>query len=449
MRNQEKQSIIMAGVILGMMGAIMFGYSLRKVPATPQQATSSRQNFRLVNPDMAKESWLERGQRSLDELSRTVRDIEGRLKIMESQGSGTGAVSAPVAPGGYAPGSPQEREARLKQDLAKLGVTPVVKGGDLYPPSPVPPAVTGEVKPKPFTPEELGISRTPPPQPQAAEAARQVQPVTGQSRNIMGIFDFTKKKIEVAPESPPDPSSIGKDGTNYAETENFYTPGGSFFKVSLLTGLDAPSGPSSKSQPHPLLLRIQDLSWLPNELRQNVTGCFVMCEGYGDLSTERAFIRRLNISCVNKENRNVLDEALVGYVTDTDGKLGLRGRVVSKQGAYLARALIAGFIEGVAKGFDTSVSTTVVTGGGVVTTDEIEGFSDGFKKGMSSGISKAAKELSDFYLEGAEQLYPVIEINALRHATFIITEGKRFSFNKVIQIPRNKITSMAIEDEHL
>jgi conjugal transfer pilus assembly protein TraB len=400
---------------------------------------------------MAKESWLERGQRDLDELTRMIRDLEGRLRTVESGSPARGGVT-PVAPGGFTPGSPQEREARLKQDLAKLGVTPVERGGDLYPPSPVPPAVTGEVKPKPFTPEELGISRTPP-SPAPSEPTRQVlpAPVTGQARNIMGIFDFTKKKSEPAPEAPPDPDTIGKDGTNYSETENFYTPGGSFFKVSLLTGLDAPSGPSSRGQPHPLLLRIQDLSWLPNELRQNVTGCFVMCEGYGDLSTERAFIRGLNIACVNKENKNVLDEPLVGYVADTDGKLGLRGRVVSKQGSYLARALVAAFIEGVAKGFDTSVSTTVVTGGGVVTTDEIEGFSDGFKKGMSSGISKAAKELSDFYLEGAEQLYPVIEVNALRHGTFIITEGKRFSFNKTIQIPlsKNKQIKNGSVDENL
>ena len=42
-------------------------------------------------------------------------------------------------------------------------------------------------------------------------------------------------------------------------------PSPGFFEVSLLTGLDAPTGNKAKNQPSPLALRVQDLAWLPNE----------------------------------------------------------------------------------------------------------------------------------------------------------------------------------------
>lgn len=413
---------------------------------------AATKDFILPKPDMAKESWLERGQRELDAqrnklraLEETVKNFEKRIESLPQGGT---EKAGPTVPGGGGNSdSAQEREAKLMSDLSKLGITRVERSGELYPLSPVQPAAQGDVKPKPFTADELGIARTPvdgtdKAAPQSARPVIEKDKGLSGPKNVMGVYDFSPKKVEAAPLAAPAPGTVGKDGTNYSETENFYTPGGSFLKVSLLTGLDAPTGPSASTQPHPVLLRIQDLSWLPNELRQNVTGCFIMAQSYGDLSVERAYIRGMNLSCVNKDNKKVLDEEIKGFTADTDGKLGMRGRVVSKQGQFLARALTAAFIEGIAKGFDTSVNTTVVTGGGVVTTNEIDGFGDGFKKGMSSGINKAASKLSEFYLKSAEQIFPIIEVNARRHATFVISEGKRFSFNKEIMIEQAKTKEM-------
>ena len=52
-----------------------------------------------------------------------------------------------------------------------------------------------------------------------------------------------------------------------------FTSFGAFFEVQLLMGLDAPRG-KAKSSPSPILFRIQNLAWLPNEVKQNVLGCF-------------------------------------------------------------------------------------------------------------------------------------------------------------------------------
>lgn len=439
----KRKTLMLTGVGVGLVVVLMVYYytqgggsgKARKEPV----ATSK--NYQFPKTDIAKQVWTEHGQRQLNlheteikNLRQTVANLESILSELKKNG-GEAGQGAPA--GGYAPGSAQEREAKLSDDLKKMGVVPVEKSGDIYPPSPVPPAVAGKVVSA--EPEPDGVAKAP------AEAAPQVRYTATQpvQPRIMGIYNFAKQSAPNADLETSKAMGGGEaENAKYADTENFYTPGGSFFKVYILTGLEAPAGPTSSGKPLPALLRIQDLSWLPNEVRQNVTGCFVMGESYGDLATERAYIRGINISCVNKDNKTVLDEELMGYVADTDGKLGLRGRVVSKQGQFLARGIWASFIEGVAKGFDNSTNTTVVTSGYGTgtssTTNDIDNFGDGFRRGMSSGLSKTASKLSEFYMKSAEQLYPVIEINAKRNATFVISEGKRFSFNKLIMIEQKK-----------
>jgi conjugal transfer pilus assembly protein TraB len=46
-----------------------------------------------------------------------------------------------------------------------------------------------------------------------------------------------------------------------------YVPSGSFFRAALLGGLDAPTGGQAQSNPHPVLMRVQDNAFLPNRYR--------------------------------------------------------------------------------------------------------------------------------------------------------------------------------------
>ena len=432
--SRKRKNLMLGSVSVVLVVGLLIFYQNQEstVQAQKREQDNKKKDFILPNPDMAKESWLEQGQKKLSEQDRRIRDLEDKLKQVETkqdqQPQGPTAVAVP--------GSAAEREAKLVNDFKRLGATPTQKGAELYPPSPVKPAVPAEAVPQPpETPENLGISKTPTPNASPKGPIREPQPIIDQKsleppKSVMGVYHFSQKPVQTSEQAAANtPAQVEGPGN-----ENFYTPTGAFFKTILLTGLDAPAGPSSQSAPHPVLLRIQDLSWLPNQLRQNVMGCFVMGESYGDLSTERAYIRGLNLSCVNKDNQNVLDEEIQGYLADSDGKLGLRGRVVSKQGQFLLRALTANFIEAVAKGFDTSANTTIVTPGGSVSTSEVDGFGSGFKQGMSSGFSKTSEKLSEFYLKSAERLFPIIEIGSNRSATFVITKGKRFSFDKEIMV---------------
>ena len=63
--------------------------------------------------------------------------------------------------------------------------------------------------------------------------------------------------------------------------------------------------------------------------------------GYGDISAERAYIRTENLSCVRHDGRT-LEVKIHGSIFGEDGKVGVRGRLVSKQGRDPRNALIAG-----------------------------------------------------------------------------------------------------------
>ena len=127
-----------------------------------------------------------------------------------------------------------------------------------------------------------------------------------------------------------------------------YLPSGAFTRAILLGGLDAPTGGQAQRNPQPVLLRLADNAILPNQFRARVKECFIVGAGYGDVSSERAYIRTESLSCVTRDG-TAIDVPVKGYVAGEDGKAGVRGRLVTKQGQFIARALMVGFLQGAAE----------------------------------------------------------------------------------------------------
>ena len=184
--------------------------------------------------------------------------------------------------------------------------------------------------------------------------------------------------------------------------------------------MDAPTMTQAKSSPLPVLLKVTDLSILPNFFKYDIIDCFLMGEGYGDLTAERAYIRVNNISCIT-DKRQHIDMALQGAVSGEDGKLGLKGEVVTKQGALLARTLIAGFLQGVGESFANQNQIVTSGWGGTTTTKAEQTAQESIQAGMFQGMSNAAEKLADFYLKMADQIAPVIEISAGREVNVVVT----------------------------
>jgi len=208
---------------------------------------------------------------------------------------------------------------------------------------------------------------------------------------------------------------------------SIYIPAGSIITGTLITGMDAPTGKQARQDPHPALLRIKYEAILPNRFRADVRECFALLGGYGDLSSERAYLRGETISCVRKDGQ-IVESSLESFTVGEDGKAGVRGRLVSKQGQMLSKALTAGVIEGFAEAFDRvpvpSLSLQDDTGRQLYQ----QAFStDSMQSGAVAGIGGALDRLAQYYIDQAESMFPVIEIDAGREVEIVLVRGGKLA----------------------
>ena len=199
-------------------------------------------------------------------------------------------------------------------------------------------------------------------------------------------------------------------------------PAGSILRAVFLSGMDAPTGQQARRDPFPALARIKHDAILPNRFRADVRECFLIVAGYGDLPSERAYLRTETITCVRQDG-GAIEVALDGYAVGEDGKAGVRGRVVSKQGALLAKAMLASFVDGFSRLFATVPVTAISTSPGTSTQYQ-QVFSGGALQGAAvGGAGKALDRLATYFLDTAEQMHPVIEIDAGRSVEFVLNRG--------------------------
>ena len=228
----------------------------------------------------------------------------------------------------------------------------------------------------------------------------------------------------------------GRDSTR--DTIDTYLPV-SFTRGILLGGLDAPTGGQSQSNPHPVLIRLSDNAVLPNRFRAEYRECFVIAAGYGDISSERAYLRTENLSCVRRDGAT-LEVKIQGSVYGEDGKVGLRGRLVTKQGQMLANALMAGVVSGIGQGLSTSSTNYSTSALGTVATAS---GSDAYRAGLGAGVGRALDRLAQYYIKLAENTFPVIEIDAGREIDVVITKGVRIPAPTVAQTTTSKPSATA------
>jgi len=230
---------------------------------------------------------------------------------------------------------------------------------------------------------------------------------------------------EQEPQAPGEPGIASFEVSQSASqeeqpnTQTGYVPAGSFVRAALLGGLDAPTGGQAQTNPHPILMRTQDNAFLPNRYRFEIKECFLLASSYGDISSERAFGRLENLSCVKRDG-GAIDIPVKGYVVGEDGKAGMRGRLISKQGQVLANALLAGIGSGIGKAFQANSLTQSISPLG--TTNTVTA-GQALQNGIGTGVGDALDRLSKYYIDLAEKLFPVIEIDAGRTIEVVFTKG--------------------------
>jgi conjugal transfer pilus assembly protein TraB len=314
----------------------------------------------------------------------------------------------------------------LRQDMLKRGNEPAggVAGAGAQaaqnglnltlPPPPTPPA---SIAPQAVVSTP---SLTPPPAPSSMGfASTNDAPAAAPKRTPARSF--------IPPEIAADAASKQEQVVDEMEANERkgFLPAGSFADATLISGVEAFTGGTAQQQPQPIVIRLDANAVLPNAANYQIKGCHVLASVWGDMSAERVFGRLATLTCVDTSNRLVLSEEVEGVLVDSDGKNGIRGQLLDRQGAKLARSLLAGFAQGVSSAFGSAQSTTTQTAFGL--TSAMVG-SNAIKAGGYNGASTAAQQLADFYLKQAEATMPVIAVDAGRKVSVLFTKSKALKF---------------------
>ena len=394
-----KKKVVRTIIIVGLMVFGIAVYYIKygtKTREAPQVSQNPKQEIKLEPHLLEKSAYLQ-GQEKINTMLKEVEDLKKELKENKNKNQqGDKSGSAELKP----------NNGRTKRH-AESGQTasPTIKNEPI-PPPPIPQSPSRQYN---------------------NQAQRSVPPVPGIARQQEDPQEREYGAIEIASNRNAGGDGKEKAAEKKSKKKTVYLPP-SFMEATMLSGLDAPTTEGGKGQPVPVLLRIRDLAFLPNQVRANLKGCFVISEGHGSLADERAHLRITSISCLSKKGTAVIDQHVKGFVVDSDGKIGLRGTVVSKMGAIVARSVIAGFFSGIGDAIKAQTTTVSISPLGQTQTIDP---SQMLQAGAGAGISSAAKEISKFYLDLARQTMPVIEVGAVRDVTLVISEGVELEIKEI------------------
>ncbi|HCR0227227.1 conjugal transfer pilus assembly protein TraB [Pantoea sp. AN62] len=219
------------------------------------------------------------------------------------------------------------------------------------------------------------------------------------------------------------PGGLSRDTFTYAaltekKTKLPWIPSGSFSEAVMIEGADANASVTGQQNTSPVVITLLGDVSMPNGKTWNMDQCRVTGEMYGDISSERGEVRTKNISCILKNGKHI-DMPFDGHVS-FQGKVGIRGKPVMRNGAIIANAGAAGLLSGFGEGIKSAATPTVGLGGSASV-----GAGDIFKQGLGGGASKAADTLSQYWIKRAEQYHPVIDIGAGNAVTVVFQQGFR------------------------
>jgi len=387
----NKKVLVLSVVGLIVLGIAVTGYNSRAKKRVDVAGTEKNRTIHL-DPDMIEKTMLKEQGRQIDALKKGMTDLtksQTDLLAIEEKKKKDGESRKSVIP------TPEQLS------IGKAVPTPVLGANGK-------PVLDEQGMPVFHNSQPASGGRNLGPSPGGGGRANQKQ-----EKKIVGKISVISNQAAALPQD---------DGKKKGRT--VYLPP-SFMEARLLTGFDAATSNGAKGgNSEPLLLRIQTPAVLPNDIKANLSGCFVIAEAVGRLDKERADVRLVSLSCLSNEGSAIIDTPIKGFVTDSDSKVGLSGRVVSRMGASTARAIIAGIFDGAGDALKAAASTTSTS---VLGTTKVIDSSQLGKYAIGGGLSEGANTLQNFYLELAKQTTPVIEVAATKKVTVIVSEGKELA----------------------
>ncbi len=255
---------------------------------------------------------------------------------------------------------------------------------------------------------------------------------SGKGKNVKGKGKLRISVVSQAKPSEDEAAERAAAAEERAKAEakaTFTIPAGSVVTGTIITGADYPTGKGSYDNPTPMMIRVTKNALLPNRFRSDFKGCVMLASGRGDLSTSRAMLRTETLSCLRNDGA-IINANVSGYLAGEDGKAGIKGRLVSKQGQYIAKTLVAGFLSGMSDAFDYSPVSVLSTSASNSVQYQKNWSSEAAKGGLAKGAQKALEKVADFYMSLADAMVPVVEISAGREVDIVFIKESKVKATK-------------------
>ena len=393
-------SVIAAAALIAV--ALWMGAGGGKAPSAPGGIEAG-----IVGPDMAEQVWTRRSEARLDGIETRLRELTREARSVRSENT---QLRAKLERDAADARTVIDRQAAAIADLERRLQAPGATGGV---PS-VPQAGNGGAKDVYF--------RAPAGTAPSGNGA-QPQPAPG----TLTIETF---ELEGEPQSSAADPRTGPElvADAVAKPVTAWLPAGAHASAIVLAGVDASAGISSQGDPRPVLMRIAGPAWTAAEdgtaMQVDVDGCTVTGAAHGDLSSEKVYVRFRTMTCAGPEPGTVIETDVAGFVAGS-GKTGVRGPVVSREGALVEKAFLAGMVSGVGQGVSQAFQPqAVATGaGGAAVANTALG--DIGRAGLGAGASSAGQKVADYMIRRAEQYQPVIQLQAGTKVTLVFLEGAR------------------------
>ncbi len=200
---------------------------------------------------------------------------------------------------------------------------------------------------------------------------------------------------------------------------DYAIPAGTTVKALLVSSVDADCGVYANADPIPIKLRLLDNGHLPKNVDVNLKGAIIIGSAFGNISSERVYMRLERLTQVNPDGKFVETE-VAGYVSGEDGKYGVRGIVVDKSGKIITNAAISGLFSEAGQILQSAVGHCRI--GNYLNSNQTAA-NNSVVPGAVGGTSHAFDMLADYYIRRAEHVKPVIQVNAGRIVDVTFTHG--------------------------
>ena len=375
-------SVIAAALLVAL--ALWLGMGSGK---TPPAATGI--DAELTGPDTAEEAWTRRSEARIGTIEARLREMETDARRLTAENERLREKLAVDAADARAV---IDRQAALVEDLERLVAEDLPAAGG---PGQVP-GFPGA----PTDPEHRPGDGFPLLEPQAP---------------LIETFEL-------------DDASSGVPAIEAWKPLATWLPAGSHVEAVVLAGVDASAGISSQGDPRPLLLRLTGPAWTAaaggSALQVDVAGCTVTGAAHGDLSSEKVYARLRTLTCAGPEPGSVIETEVAGFIAGS-GKTGVRGPVVSREGALVQKAFLAGLVSGAGQGAAQAFQPQAVPTGGGNAAVANTGLMDIGRAGLGAGAASAGQKVADYLIRRAEQYQPVIQLRAGTRVSVVFLEGAR------------------------